>query len=70
MNRVPATLWLPAAGAVGFIALPLVGLIQRTPWSQLGTRLTDPAVLTALRLSLVCSFGALGLSLVLGVPLA
>ncbi|MGH3390248.1 MAG: ABC transporter permease [Actinomadura sp.] len=70
MNRVPATLWLPAAGAVGFIALPLVGLIQRTPWSQLGPRLADPAVLTALRLSLVCSFGALGLSLVLGVPLA
>jgi molybdate transport system permease protein len=70
MNRVPATLWLPAAGAVGFIALPLAGLIQRTPWSQLGPRLTDPAVLTALRLSLVCSFGALALSLVLGVPLA
>ncbi len=56
--------------AVAFLTLPVVGLLVRAPWSHLATDLAAPGVLTALRLSLVCSLGALGVSVVLGVPLA
>jgi molybdate transport system permease protein len=56
--------------AVLFLTLPLVGLLVRAPWSHLTDDLTAPGVLTALRLSLVCSLGALAVSVVLGVPLA
>ena len=56
--------------AVAFLSIPLLGLVLRTPWQQLPSELTDPGVLTALRLSLICSLGALGISLVLGIPLA
>jgi molybdate transport system permease protein len=59
-----------AAIAVVFFALPLVGLIWRAPWSDAWRYLTDDDVLTALRLSLVCSLWATGLSVVFGVPLA
>ena len=37
---------------------------------SIGAELTSPEVLEALRLSLVCSLGALAVSVVLGVPLA
>src|SRR5690606_17386577 len=40
------------------------------PWGDLGTHLAGPAVLDALRLSLVTATAATGLCLVLGVPLA
>lgn len=68
-RQVPLLLWLPAAGAMAFVLLPLIGLLVRAPWPQLPALLSSPAVLTALRLSLVCSFGALAVSLLLGVPL-
>lgn len=55
---------------VAFLAAPLVTLAVRTPWSELPGQLAAPGVLTALRLSLVCSLGALAVSVVLGVPLA
>jgi len=42
----------------------------RAPWGSLTEDLTAPGVLTALRLSLVCSLGALAVSVLLGVPLA
>jgi molybdate transport system permease protein len=56
--------------AVAFFALPLIGLLWRAPWSSAWGYVTDDAVLTALRLSLVCSLWATGLSLLFGVPLA
>jgi molybdate transport system permease protein len=59
-----------AGVAVLLLALPLLGLVQRAPWSALGDELRAPAVRTALRLSLVCSVTATALALVLGVPLA
>ncbi|MBW1604474.1 molybdate ABC transporter permease subunit [Streptomyces sp. JJ66] len=68
--RPPVTLALPALLAVGFLLLPLVGILARTEWARLGAHLSSPGTLEALRLSLVVSFWALGLSLVLGVPLA
>lgn len=54
---------------IGF-ALPLVGLVWRTPWTELGSVLGSAVVGDALRLSLVTSLSATALSLVLGVPLA
>ncbi|MFD0265615.1 ABC transporter permease [Streptomyces sp. NPDC127106] len=69
-TRPPVALALPALVAVAFLLLPLVGILVRTEWNDLGTHLTSPGVVEALRLSLVVSFWALGLSLLLGVPLA
>lgn len=68
--RPPAALALPALLAVAFLLLPLVGILTRTQWSELGTHLGSPGVEEALRLSLLVSLWALGLSLLLGVPLA
>jgi molybdate transport system permease protein len=67
---VPAGLAVPAALAVAFLAVPLAGLLVRTPWRGIGPELASPRVLEALRLSLVCSLGAVAVSVVLGVPLA
>jgi molybdate transport system permease protein len=67
---VPLPLLLPAALGTLFLVLPLLGLVVRAPWSDLGPRLADPAVREALRLSLVSATAATAVSLVLGVPLA
>ncbi|MFD0358210.1 ABC transporter permease [Streptomyces sp. NPDC127110] len=69
-TRPPVTLALPALLAVAFLLLPLVGILTRTQWSELGAHLTSPGVVTALKLSLLVSLWALALSLLLGVPLA
>ncbi|MEU3609642.1 ABC transporter permease [Streptomyces sp. NPDC035033] len=69
-TRPPLALALPALLAVAFLALPLIGILARTEWGSLGDHLTSPGTAEALRLSLVVSFWALGLSLLLGVPLA
>jgi molybdate transport system permease protein len=45
-------------------------LLYRAPWATLPQRLTEPGVLTALRLSLLTATLATLVSLVLGVPLA
>ncbi|MFJ8586646.1 ABC transporter permease [Streptomyces sp. NPDC093595] len=68
--RTPVALALPALLAVAFLLLPLLGILIRTSWSDLAGHLTTPGTVEALRLSLVVSFWALGLSLALGVPLA
>ena len=59
-----------ASLAVAFFVLPLLGLLQRAPWSDLWDDLTTPEARDALRLSLVCSLWATALSVVFGVPLA
>ncbi|MGW4724216.1 ABC transporter permease [Streptomyces sp. NPDC004291] len=69
-SRPPLALALPALAAVAFLALPLVGILVRTEWGGLAGHLTAPGTVEALRLSLLVSFWALGLSLLLGVPLA
>ncbi|MFG2592741.1 ABC transporter permease [Streptomyces sp. NPDC048438] len=68
--RAPIALAIPALLAIAFLLLPLLGIITRTSWSDLGAHLTSPETTQALKLSLVVSAWALGLSLVLGVPLA
>jgi molybdate transport system permease protein len=69
-DRAPLGFVPLAVVAVAFLTLPLIALLVRAPWSGLPGDLTAPGVLTALRLSLICSVGALCLSLVFGVPLA
>jgi molybdate transport system permease protein len=68
--RPPGVVLVLAAIAVGFFALPLIGLLWRTPWSNAWGYLTSDTALTALRLSLICSAWATLLSVVFGVPLA
>jgi molybdate transport system permease protein len=63
-------LMLPALVGLGFLVLPVVGLLTRAPWSTLGTRLGEPQVRDALRLSLVTATAATAICLILGVPLA
>ncbi len=61
---------LAAAAAVALMVLPLAGLLLRAPWSTIGAELATSEARQALRLSLVCSLGALAVAIVLGVPLA
>jgi molybdate transport system permease protein len=69
-ERAPLGFVPLAALAVAFLTLPLIALLVRAPWAGLPGDLTAPGVIAALRLSLICSAGALGLSLLFGVPLA
>lgn len=50
--------------------VPLVGLLARTPWSDLPELLAGDVVTDALRLSLVTSLAATLIAVVVGVPLA
>ncbi|MGW6570146.1 ABC transporter permease [Streptomyces sp. NPDC054975] len=68
--RAPLTLAVPALVAVAFLLLPLLGILVRTQWGELADHLGSPGTVEALRLSLIVSFWSLGLSLLLGVPLA
>ncbi len=68
--RPPWPLLVLAAVGLAVVVLPLVGLVVRAPWSDLASLLSGDIVTEALRLSLVSSVAAAGLSLLLGVPLA
>lgn len=67
---VPRALLAPALLGALFLALPLVGLALRAPWSTLLDEVTRPEVRGALWLSLRCSVCAALLAALLGVPLA
>src|SRR5256885_4766766 len=70
VQRVPAALLLPAALGLGFLVLPLAGLVIRAPWATLPQRLTEPGLFTGLRLSLQAATFATVACVVVGVPLA
>lgn len=57
-------------GLVVFFALPLAGLLWRAPWSDVASVLRDHRARDALRLSLICSLSATGLSVLFGIPIA
>ncbi|HEX6393381.1 MAG TPA: ABC transporter permease [Acidimicrobiales bacterium] len=59
-----------AALALALVVLPLAGMLQRTPWSSLFRDLSSHDAVTAIRLSVETSLGALGFSILCGVPLA
>jgi molybdate transport system permease protein len=69
-TRLPLPLWILAAVGAVFVALPLVALLIRAPWGDLGPALSGVGASTALRLSIVVSLAATALSIVLGVPIA
>lgn len=73
MNGARTARWSVAAlagVAVLLFALPLLGLLLRAPWGQLGGVLADPAVGRSLGLSLLSSFAAVAFAVVFGLPLA
>jgi molybdate transport system permease protein len=69
-GRTPLPLAILAGIGAVFVTLPLVALVIRAPWGDLGSALSGAGANTALRLSIVVSLAATALSLLLGVPLA
>ncbi|WP_245614141.1 molybdate ABC transporter permease subunit [Actinokineospora inagensis] len=69
-GRLPVALVLPAVVGLAFLLVPLVGLLARTQWADLPSRLFSAEVGEALQLSLVCASVATVVCVVLGVPLA
>jgi molybdate transport system permease protein len=69
-RRAPAALAVPAAVAIAFLVLPLLGLLTRVPWTRLAAVLGGTDVLSALRLSLIAATVSTVVSMLLGVPLA
>ena len=69
-ERPSAAVVVLAAVGAAFFALPIVGLMWRTPLADLGRELATPEIRSALRLSLVCSLAATALAVVFGLPLA
>ena len=59
-----------AAVAVAFVALPLLGIAWRTPWSSVLEQLSSPAARAALQLSVLTSAVTALCTIVLGTPLA
>lgn len=53
-----------------FLALPVVALVVRAPWSAAWSELSSSGAWTALRLSIVVSVLAAGFCLIFGLPLA
>lgn len=70
VTQPPGWVAVPAALALLFLGLPLLGLLVRAPWGRLWSVLTSPTSLDALRLSLVTATSATAIAFVVGVPLA
>jgi molybdate transport system permease protein len=70
IRRPPVSVVAIATLTVAFLAIPIVGLLTKASWTTLWSDLSNPIAVDALKLSLICSLWATGLSLVFGVPLA
>ncbi len=68
--KAPLPLLLLASIGAAVFLVPLVALIVRAPWSRAASIVSDPAIFTALRLSLICSLSATAIAFFFGVPLA
>lgn len=67
---LPRWVFVPAAAAAAFLAIPLLAMLLRVPWGRLPALLTTPEAIDALLLSLrTCTITTV-VSLVLGLPLA
>ena len=55
---------------MALVALPLLGLVIRTPWSRVWSTITSETALEALRLSLYVATTAAAISFAVGFPLA
>ena len=67
---LPGLVWVPATIAFALIAVPVIGLAVRTPWSRFGELITSEAALDALELSLRTGVISTLLCVLLGGPLA
>lgn len=67
---LPRGLYVAALAALGFLVLPVVGLVTRVHWPTLSTDLFSSASLTALGLSLWTSAAATLVCVLIGLPLA
>jgi len=70
VRSAPAALLVPAVVAIGFLVIPLAGLLLRAPWGDAWSILHGSQAAEALKLSLWTSTVATVISLVVGVPLA
>ena len=68
--RPPLVVSLLGGLGLAFFAIPLIGLMTRVPWSELGQVLTDDVTLDALRRSAITSLVTTAISMVIGIPLA
>lgn len=69
-SRPPLVVTVLATIGVAIFAIPLVGLLARTPWHQLPALFSSAVVVDALKLSLISSFSATLIAAIVGVPLA
>jgi molybdate transport system permease protein len=70
LHRPPWFVVACAGLAIALFAIPLLALVWRAPWSDVGSILGEPGARDALRLSLLTSIAATAIAFVLGVPLA
>ena len=70
MNRIPRTVVLIATISILFLLSPLIGLLQRMPWSGLTNLLGSEIILDAFLLSLFVSFSAALVVFTFGIPIA
>jgi molybdate transport system permease protein len=66
----PTLIVVPALIGLGFLLLPTLALVVRTPWADIGRIYRDQHIWTALRLSVESSLEATAVSVVFGVPVA
>ncbi|HEX5907318.1 MAG TPA: ABC transporter permease [Propionibacteriaceae bacterium] len=69
-SRIPLLLAAPAALALLFLVLPLVGLVIRAPWTEAGPMLASASALQALKLSMITATISTIIVVLIGVPLA
>lgn len=69
-RSTPAAFAALAGIGVALVAVPLLGLVLRAPWSRAGEIVASGSARTALRLSVVVATGAAVLGLIVGFPLA
>ena len=69
-RATPSWLFPPAALGFLFLFVPTLALLVRMPWSDLRGLLAGTGAVEALRLSLITATASLGVSLLLGLPLA
>ncbi|MBT3245958.1 MAG: molybdate ABC transporter permease subunit [Actinobacteria bacterium] len=68
--RAPRPVLAVAAIAIAYVALPVLGLLQRMPWSSMGDLLARESITRPLLLSLLVSGIAALVVVILGTPLA
>lgn len=69
-RRPPLLMVILGSLGLAVFVVPFVGLLARTPWTDLPDLLSDDLVTDALRLSLLTSLAATGFATLVGVPLA